>query len=145
MSSERRWGWPLALVSLTTVTVLGTSGCCTVKCCESTARIIVVSDTDTVPVDPIVISKKAKQEIVWRLPAKSTISNVAITLGKNTAPFEGCETTEGLCRIACHNGACASGAVNASLVVPNQGLYYGYAFARPASAASKDPGIRIDP
>jgi hypothetical protein len=143
MSPKRRW-WSLILVSLIAVAAIGSWGCCTVKCREATAPLVFVSEPDRVSRDPIVISKMAKQEIVWRLSAGSTITSIDISLGAHPAPFENCATSEKVCRIACQNRACVSGAINPSLDVPKGGIYYAYAFARPG-AVSSDPGIRIDP
>jgi hypothetical protein len=112
------------------------------KCRESTARIVVVTEGDGVSIDPIVISTGAHQEILWKLPAESTISSVAITLARNPDPFVACQTTEGVCHIACENRLCASGPINPTLEPPKN---YGYTFARPVSAASADPGFIIRP
>ena len=143
MSSKGRW--TLALGSLFTVTALGSWGCCSVRCCDKTAGLVLVTASDGVSSDPIVISKKRHQEILWKLPADSTIQYVAITLDEGKpAPFEGCTTTEGLCRIACGHGLCSSGPISASVMPPHGGIYYNYAFQHAASA-SLDPGIRIDP
>ncbi len=142
MSCQRRW-WVLALGSLIAVIALGSWGCCSVRCCESFARIVVVSSTaDGVSIDPIVISKKRGQEILWKLPPESTISNVAITLGEKPVPFVACQTSEGVCHIACENRLCVSGPISPTLEPPKA---YEYTFAHPVSAASLDPGIRIDP
>lgn len=132
----------LALGSLIALTALGSWGCCSVHCCESFARIVVVSATDGATPDPVVISKGRRQEILWKLPAESTISNVAITLGRNPAPFVACQTTEDVCHIACENRLCASGPISPTLEPPKS---YEYTFAHPVSAASLDPGFRIDP
>jgi hypothetical protein len=143
MSSQGRW--ILALGSLLTVAALGSWGCCSVRCCDKTAGVVLVSASDEVSSDPIVISKKRHQEILWKLPAESTIQYVAITLGEGKpAPFEGCTTTEGVCRIACGHGLCSSGAISPAVVPPHGGIYYAYVFQH-ASSASSDPGIRIDP
>jgi hypothetical protein len=142
MSLKGRW-WPIALGSLVAVTTLGSLGCCSVRCCGSVVKIVVVSPTaDGVSVDPVVISKKAGQEIVWKLPAESTISNVAITLAGNPDPFAACQTTEGVCHIACENRLCPSGPINPALEPPKS---YGYLFERPVTAASADPGFIIRP
>jgi len=143
MVPERR-GSLLALGALLTVTALGSWGCCSVRCCDQTAGLAVVSPTDAVSPDPIVISKKRHQEILWKLPAESTIQYVAITLGVNPVPFEGCETTEGVCRIACEGRLCSSGPISPSVMPPRDGIPYAYVFQRP-EASSSDPGIRIDP
>lgn len=135
----------LFLGSLLTVAALGSWGCCSVRCCDRTAGLVLVSPSDGVSSDPIVISRKRHQEILWKLPAESTIQFVAITLdGGKPAPFEGCTTTEGVCRIACGHGLCSSGPISAAVVPPRDGIYYGYVFQHAASA-SADPGIRIDP
>jgi hypothetical protein len=147
MAPKRRW-WVPALVLLILVAIIGSWGCCTVTCCERKPRnqLVLVVDGDKPSIDPIVISKKAEHEIVWKLPAESTIANVTITLGRNPAPFVGCQTSEGVCRIACQDRLCISGPINAALVVPESGrLYYEYAFTRPVTGASADPGIEIRP
>jgi hypothetical protein len=140
MSSQGRW--TLALGSLLALTIFGSWGCCSVRCCESFARIVVVSPNLDAP--ETVISKKRGQEILWKLPAESTVSNVAITLAGKPAPFVACETTEGVCRIACEDKLCASGPISPGLEVPSEGIYYAYVF-QAGSSASLDPGIRIDP
>ncbi|HMA18564.1 MAG TPA: hypothetical protein VKS03_09010 [Thermoanaerobaculia bacterium] len=109
------------------------------------ARIIAVPDVETPLVPPIVISKKAHQEIVWRLSAGSTLSYVKITLGKNPLPFDNCQEMSGACRINCQNHVCLSGPIKESLSVPPEGLSYNYDFRRADSTASADPEIRIDP
>ena len=129
---------------LFTLAALGSWGCCSVRCCDKTAGLVLVSPSDGVSSDPIVISKKPHQEILWKLPAESTIQFVAITLAANPAPFEGCTTTEGVCRIACGHGLCSSGPISEAVEPPSTGIYYGYAFQH-AGSASADPGIRIDP
>lgn len=134
----------LVLGTLLTLAALGSWGCCSVRCCDKTAGLVLVSPSDGVSSDPIVISKKRHQEILWKLPAESTIQFVAITLAGNPAPFEGCTTTEGVCRIACGHGLCSSGPISAAVDPPSTGIYYGYAFQH-GSSASADPGIRIDP
>lgn len=142
MSPKRRW-WLLALVSVPVA--FASSGCCSLKCREATAPLVFVSEApDRASRDPIVISKKAKQEIVWRLSAGSTITSIDISLDAHPAPFENCATSEKVCRIACQNRACVSGAINPSLEVPRDGIYYAYVFTRPG-AVSSDPGIRIEP
>ncbi len=135
----------LFLGTLLTVAALGSWGCCSVRCCDKTAGLVLVSVSDEVSSDPVVISKKRHQEILWKLPAESTIQYVAITLDAGKpAPFEGCTTTEGVCRIACGHGLCSSGPISAAVEPPRDGIYYGYVFQH-ASSASADPGIRIDP
>lgn len=141
MSSQRRW-WLTALGLLIALTALGSWGCCSVHCCESFARIVVVSAADKASPDPVVISKGRGQEILWKLSAESTISNVAITVGEKPVPFVACQTAEGVCHIACENRLCASGPISPTLEPPKS---YEYTFAHPVSAASLDPGIRIDP
>lgn len=136
--------WTLALGSLLTVTALGSWGCCTVNCCDKTAGLVIVSPTDAVSSDPIVISQKRHQEILWKLPAESTIQYVSISLEGKPAPFEACVTTEGVCRIACEHRLCSSGPISPGVRPPHDGIYYGYAFQH-AAATSSDPGIRIDP
>ncbi|MDQ5871758.1 MAG: hypothetical protein M3547_06075, partial [Acidobacteriota bacterium] len=142
MVSRNRWR-PIALGFLIAVTAFGSWGCCTARYCENTAGVVLVSPDDKVSNETIVISKKRKQEILWKLPAESTVQNVAITLGGNPPPFEGCETTEGVCRIPCERRLCSSGAINPGLSPPSGGIYYAYVFQHPAGASS-DPGIRID-
>jgi hypothetical protein len=144
MSPKRRW-WLLALVSIPVA--IASSGCCSLKCREATAPLVFVSEVpDKASRDPIVISKKAKQEIVWRLSAGSTITSIDISLGGQPVPFENCATSGSVCRIACHNRACVSGAVSEALEpVPSKGYYYDYGFYRSPSGKSSDPGIRIDP
>lgn len=138
--SSRKGGFP-ALCALLALAVPGSWGCCTVRC-ENTAGVVLVSPTDAVSPDPIVISKGRRQEILWKLPAGTTVNYVAITLGTEAAPFERCQTAEGVCRIACEGALCASGPVNAAVDAPAE---YGYVFERPAALASLDPTIRIDP
>jgi hypothetical protein len=142
MSLQNRW--TLALGFLLAVTALGSGGCCTLRCCDKTAGLVVVSSTDAVSADPIVISQKRHQEVLWKLPAESTIDSIVITLGGNPAPFEACETSEGVCRIACEHRLCSSGPISAVVHPPHAGIYYGYTFHHGGSA-STDPGIRIDP
>jgi hypothetical protein len=141
---SRSRGSLLALGSLLAVTALGSWGCCSVHCCESFARIAVVSSTGMVPGPPVVISKKRGQEILWKLPADATISDVAITLAGKPSPFVACQITEGVCHIACEDKLCSSGPINPALEPPSSGIYYDYVF-RSGSTASLDPGIRIDP
>ena len=144
MFAQRRW-WLTALGSVIALTALGSWGCCSVRCCDKTAGLVLVSPSDAVSSDPIVISKKRHQEILWKLPAESTIQYVAITLaGGQPAPFDSCETTERVCRIACEHRLCSSGAISPSVLPPHDGIYYNYAFQH-AGLASSDPGIRIDP
>lgn len=139
-----RYRWrPITFGVLAVVTALGSWGCCSVRC-EDTADVVVVSATGAVSSEVIAISKQRRQEILWRLPAGSTITSVAIALGGNPPPFEGCATAEGTCRIPCQNRACASGPINPSLTPPPGGTSYAYAFERPEGATA-DPTIRIDP
>jgi hypothetical protein len=135
---------PITFGVLIAAMALGSWGCCTARQCENTAGVVTVSPTDFVSNEMIVISKKKKQEILWRLPADSTIRYVAISLGGNPAPFETCEMAEGTCRIPCERRTCASGPINPSLTPPAGGITYGYLFQRP-EGASADPTIRIDP
>jgi hypothetical protein len=141
MVPERRGSF-LVLGALLAVTALGSWGCCSARCCDKTAGLAVVSPSDEVSPDPIVISKKAHQEILWKLPAESTIRYVVITLAEKPAPFERCATVEGFCRIACEGGFCASGPINEAVVPPAE---YSYVFERTTGEASADPIIRIDP
>lgn len=150
MSSQRRW-WVTALGSLIVVTAFGSWGCCSVTCCDKKPRnqlVLVSADGDKVSIDPVVVSQHLRHEIVWKLPAESTIAYIGITPrmkpGPGQAPFERCEMTADVCRIACAQRVCASGPVNPSLPVAKP-IYYDYTFGRPVSAASLDPGIRIDP
>lgn len=146
MSPKRPW-WILALGSLITLTAFGSWGCCTVKCCEKQPhnQLVLVREGDKVSSDPIVISKSAGHEIAWTLPAESTIAYVAITLGSNPAPFEGCATTEEVCRIACEHRLCSSGPISPGVNPPLHGeIYYDYVFQH-AGSASADPGIIIRP
>ncbi len=143
MASKRPWRL-LAFRSVIATAAIGSWGCCSVKWCDTQPRnqLVIVLDADKVSADPIVVSQKARHEIVWRLPAESTIGHVEIVLAGKPAPFERCETVEGVCRIACSSGLCSSGPVTAAVRPPAE---YGYVFARPGSAASLDPTIRIDP
>ncbi|SRR6266566_2143969 len=150
MSSKRRW-WLTALGSLIALTALGSWGCCSVTCCDKRARnqlVLVSADGDKVSIDPIVVSQRLRHEIVWRLPAESTIASIAITprdkTGPAWTPFERCEMTADVCRIACVQRVCMSGAVNPAPPVTKP-IYYDYAFTHPVTGASLDPGIRIDP
>jgi hypothetical protein len=146
MSPKRRWSL-LALGSLSALVFVGSWGCCSVTCCDKKPRnqLVLVLDGDKPSIDPIVISKDAGHEIVWKLPAESTITYVAITLSGKPVPFVACDTTEGICRIACQDGLCSSGAVNPALDPPKGGVYYDYVFAHSGGGASADPGFRIDP
>ncbi len=119
-------------------------------CCDKQPRnqLIFVSPTeDRVSLETAVISKKLQQEIVWKLPAGSTITSVSIILAGKPAPFLACRPNEGRCHISCANRLCASGPIDPSLPVPEKkpGPYYEYGFARGPSQASLDPGFRIDP
>lgn len=147
MAPKRPW-WLLALGSLTAVTAFGSWGCCTVPCCEKKPhnQLVLVKDADKISIDPIVISKSAGHEVAWRLQAESTIAYVAITLDEGKpAPFEGCATTEGVCRIACEHQWCSSGPISPGVNPPLHGeIYYGYVFQH-AGSASADPGIIIRP
>ncbi|HEY6066820.1 MAG TPA: hypothetical protein VIY96_11735 [Thermoanaerobaculia bacterium] len=142
--SRKSGGSLLVLGSLLAVTALGAWGCCSVKCCDSFARIGVASPGGEAPGETLVISKKRHQEILWKLPDGSTISEVAITLGEHPAPFVACQTSSAICHIACEHKLCASGPINPDLRPPSGGIYYAYVF-QSGSAASLDPGIRIDP
>ena len=144
MFARHRWH-PVTVGFLVAVTTLASWSCRTVPCCEDSAEVVLVSPTDTVSNELIVISKKRRQEILWRLPADSTIQSVAITLAGKPAPFEACDTTTaGTCRIPCESRVCASGAINSALEPPPGGITYAYLFYRP-EGASADPTIRIDP
>jgi hypothetical protein len=147
MSVKRRW-LLLALGSLIAAAAIGSWGCCTVTCCEPKAKIQFVEvepGTLNVRTDPVVISKKRNQEILWRLPADSTVVAVEITLGANPAPFEDCETgVAGVCRLPCHGRVCASGPIDPNLQVETK-LYYDYRFRKADQTASVHPTIRIDP
>ena len=138
MYRRRRWGLPLLLFASTFGFV--TWGCCTLKCREDTARVVDVPANEQLP--DIHISKKARQQIVWRLASGSTITAVRIALAGKPAPFEDCATSEGLCVLTCHDRACVSGPVSAAVVAP---AYYEYTFGHASGATSSDPGIRIDP
>ena len=142
MFPTHRWK-PITFGVLIAVTALGSSSCCTMRC-EDTADVVVVSAMGEVSSEVVAISKQRRQEILWRLPADSTITAVAIDLGGNRPPFERCATAEGTCRIPCENRACASGPINPSLSPPPGGISYAYAFERPEGATA-DPTIRIDP
>jgi hypothetical protein len=152
MSSQRRW-WVGALGSMIALAAIGSWGCCSVTCCDKKPRnqLILVSPTaDAVSTDEAVISKMAHEEIVWKLPDGSTITHIEITPRKpstpDTLPFENCKVNVKPCRIECQNRLCQSGAISQALNPPRKKLYYyDYGFMRPASAASLDPGIRIDP
>lgn len=141
MAPERRGSF-LVLGALLTVTALGSWGCCSVRCCDKTAGLVVVSPTGEADPDPIVISKRRHQEILWKLSAGSTFASVAITLDRNPPPFERCETAEGVCRIACQSGFCSSGPISEAVVPP---VEYKYVFQGPTGEVSADPIIRIDP
>jgi len=146
---SHRW-WLLALGSLSIVTVFGSSGCCTVTCCDTKPRnqLVLVLDGDKPSIDPIVISWSARQEIVWKLPAGSTITNVEVQLEGKPKPFAACDTsTEGLCKISCREGLCPSGPIDAALPQPKEKPYpyYRYSFRHSDSKASADPGFEIDP
>ncbi|HZI65286.1 MAG TPA: hypothetical protein VFF17_01865 [Thermoanaerobaculia bacterium] len=143
MFSRHRWH-PITVGFLIAVTTLGSWGCRSVPCCEDAAAVVLVSAMDAVSNDLIVISKKRRQEILWRLPADSTIQSVAISLAGKPAPFEACATAEGTCRIPCERRVCSSGPINPSLEPPAGGITYAYLFQRP-EGASADPTIRIDP
>jgi hypothetical protein len=142
MSSRRRSWWNLILFSFSVALLLASWGCCSVKCCRGTARVVDVTSAQAVP--DVRISKKWQQEILWRLAAGSTFTNVAIKLEGKAEPFVNCQTSEGICHIPCFNRFCPSGAIRSELEVPAGGLYYQYDFM-PLTAASIDPGIRIDP
>jgi hypothetical protein len=124
---------------------IGSWGCCTVRWCDPKERIVIVKlSARGVSADPVVISKSKHQQILWKLPSGSPYTNVAIELGSNLEPFVACDTSEGICRIACENRLCLSGSINPLLTVPPKGLYYKYGFGGP-TATSSDPGFRIDP
>ena len=149
MVPERR-GSLLALGALLTVTALGSWGCCSVRCCEAKPRnqLVLVLPEDKVLPDTIAISWSARQEVVWKLPAGSTIDRVEILLEGKPKPFETCDTsTAGLCSISCREGLCPSGPIDAALPMPKEKPYpyYRYSFHHSDSTASADPGIRIDP
>jgi hypothetical protein len=146
MSPKHPWRLP-ALGSLIAVIAFGSWGCCTVKCCEKQPhnQLVLVGEGDKVSSDPIVISQAAGHEIAWTLPADSTIAYVAISLAEGRpVPFEGCTTTEGVCRIACEHRLCSSGPVRSAVHPPPDGIYYDYVFQH-AGSASADPGIIIRP
>src|SRR5437867_4392027 len=122
----------LVLGSLLTVTTLGSWGCCSVTWCDPAARIVIVKAKDaarTGPANPTVISKKKHQQIAWTLPSGSPYTNVAINLGGHPEPFVACETTNGVCHIACEHRVCLSGSINPLLAPPAGGTYYDYDFA----------------
>ncbi|MEO8347986.1 MAG: hypothetical protein ABI610_03660 [Acidobacteriota bacterium] len=137
-------GWRIAFGFSIVVTAFGSWGCCSARYCENAAEVVLVSPDGKVSNEMIVISKKRHQEILWRLPADSTTQSVAIALGGNPPPFEGCATTEGSCRIPCERRVCASGPINPSLSPPPGGITYAYVLQGP-EGASADPTIRIDP
>jgi hypothetical protein len=143
MSIQGRWTRIVGCVL--TVAALGLWGCSSARGREAKARIIVVKVNARLldSTEPIAISKSRHQEIVWRLPPGSSFTNVAIDLAGKPNPFVACETSEGVCHIPCEHRSCPSGAINPSLTVPPPVLYE-YSLAGP-SAASSDPGIRIDP
>jgi len=151
MSSQRRW-WLGALGSMIALAAIGSWGCCSVTCCDKKPRnqLILVSPTaDAVQPDVAVISKMAREEIVWKLPDGSTITHIDIipkAPTPDTKPFEKCQMTQNVCRIDCKDGLCPTGAINPALnPTKEQSFYYDYGFKRLAATASTDPGIRIDP
>jgi hypothetical protein len=146
MASRRRWLPALVFIC---PLLLGTWGCCSLKCRQDTAPVLNVSQTDNVPPehDPVRISKAAGQQILWWLPEGSTVSSVRIALAGQSVPFDRCVAGEGgYCSLPCQNRVCASGPVSASLEIPaGTYKYYGYDFQHASGASSSDPGIRIDP
>jgi hypothetical protein len=149
MSPQRRW-WSRILVSLIAAAAIGTWGCCSVTCCDTKPRnqLVLVPDTEMVAPDTIVISWSARQEVVWKLSSKSSITTVNIELEGKPKPFAACDlTTAGLCKIACADGLCISGPIDPALPQPTAKPYpyYRYRFGKSDSSASADPGIRIDP
>jgi hypothetical protein len=142
MSLQRRW-WLGALVSVIAVTAFVSSGCCAMHHGPK-GPIVVVSQTRTgASVDPIPISQKKHQQIVWRV--RESITNVGIKLAGNPEPFVACSTSAGICRIICEHRLCFSGSINPLLKPPEAGIYYQYDFESSTAPASSDPGIRIDP
>jgi len=144
MSSQRRW-WLGVLSSMIALAAIGSWGCCTVRWCDPAARIVIVKVDARLlsSTEPIVISKSKHQQIAWKLSSGSPYTSVAIKLGGHLEPFVACETSAGVCHIACEHGLCLSGSINPLLAVP-PATYYEYQFEG-ARATSTDPGIRIDP
>jgi len=144
MSSQRRW-WLGALGSMIALAAIGSWGCCTVRWCDPAARIVIGKEktTKAEPYLRTVRSKHKHQQIAWKLSSGSPYTNVAIKLGGNPEPFVACETSAGVCHIACEHGLCLSGSINPLLAVPPS-IDYEYEFEGPR-ATSTDPGIRIDP
>jgi hypothetical protein len=149
----------LALGSLLGLTTLGSSGCCSVRCCDTKPRdqLVVVTTKsateDEVPNPEVVISKVKNHQIVWLLPSGSTIQHIKLELRPNQPsspgvkwpPFEVCGSDASVCSIPCIDLICRSGRINPMLEPPKKGLYYDYKFSRAEGQASLDPGIRIDP
>jgi hypothetical protein len=144
MSSQGRWA--LVVGSLLAVSALGTWGCCTAGPGDSNSKIVFVKVTSSgVSLDPIPISKKKHQQIVWKLQSGSPYTTVAIPLGTHPEdPFVNCRTSAGVCQIDCEHGYCFSGSINPVLPVPEP-IYYDYHFESGGGVTSSDPGIRIDP
>ena len=149
----------LVLGSLLGLTTLGSSGCCSLKCCDTKPRdqLVVVTTKsateDEVPNPEVVISKVKNHQIVWLLPSGSTIQHIKLELRPNQPsspgvkwpPFEVCGSDASVCSIPCTDLICRSGRINPMLEPPKKGLYYDYKFSRAEGQASLDPGIRIDP
>lgn len=150
MSSRGRWA--LVLGSLLAVGALGTWGCCTVRCSPGGRALVKVDARLLGSHEPIVLSKKKHDEIVWKLEPGSPYTRVAIELKGHPDPFVSCKTEAGICWIPCDRQTdnehaarfCFSDSINPLLDVPTSGIYYDYHF-NGTTATSSDPGIRIDP
>lgn len=143
MSSQGRWA--LVLGSLLAVTVLGSWGCCSVRCSPAGRALVKVDARLLASHEPIVLSKKKHDEIVWKLEPGSPYTKVAIELKGHPDPFVSCKTEAGICWIPCDGRFCFSDSINPLLDIPTSpGIYYDYHF-NGVAATSSDPGIRIDP
>src|SRR4030095_13115965 len=114
MASRRRWLPALVFIC---PLLLGTWGCCSLKCRQDTAPVLNVSPTD----------------------------HVALA-GHPVLSDRGVAGEGGYCSLPCQNRVCASGPVSASLEIPaGTYKYYGYDFQHASGASSSDPGILLGP